>query len=71
MKEFWTGELVGEMHNNDVSQADLAEELGVTRGYVSMILNGIRTPADAKERLQEAYIRILEKRKCLPPINEK
>ena len=62
MKEKWTGTLIGYMHNNDVSQQDLADELGFSRGYVCMILNGTRRPPDAKERLMEAYNNILAKR---------
>lgn len=63
MKEKWTGDLIGKMHVNDVTYDDLANELGISKGYISMILNGNRTPADAKERMQAALERILEKRK--------
>jgi len=62
VKEKWTGVLIGKMHNNDVTYDDLAAELGVTKSYISMILNGSRKPAEAKERLQAAYASVLEKR---------
>lgn len=64
VKEKWTGDLIGNMHVHEVTYDELAAELGITKSYVSMILNGSRTPANAKERLQEAYSRILEKRKA-------
>lgn len=63
MKEPWTGELVGKMHVHDVTNEDLAAELGVTKSYVSMILNCTRSPVDAKERMQAAFDRIIAKRK--------
>ena len=63
MVEKWTGRLIGKMHNNGVSMADLATELGVTKAYISMILNGARKPPGAKERLEAAVAEIIKKRK--------
>ena len=63
MKEPWTGDLIGKMHTLEVTQDELAEELGITKSYVSMILNGARSPADAKERFQAALDAILMRRK--------
>lgn len=63
MKDKWTGDLIGKMHIHEVTYDDLANELGVTKAYISMILNGSRTPETAKERLQGAFQRVLEKRK--------
>ena len=40
MPEKWTGVLIGKMHNARVSYDDLAAELGLTKGYLSLILNG-------------------------------
>ena len=62
MVEKWTGRLVGKMHNHSISNADVAEELGVTKAYVSMILNGARKPKDAKRRLEAAVDAIIERR---------
>lgn len=62
MVEKWTGRLVGKMHNNGVTNADVAEELGVTKAYVSMILNGARKPKDAKRRLEAAVDAIIDRR---------
>lgn len=58
----WTGILLGKMHNNRVTMLDLANELGYRKGYVSMILNGLREPKGAEQKLNEAYESILAKR---------
>lgn len=62
MPEKWTGELVGKMHVARVRQADIARVAGMTRAYVSMILSGKRTPADARVRLESAFKSIMEAR---------
>lgn len=62
MKEEWTGVLVGRMHNADVTLEDLGNELGYNKSYVSMILNGTRTPTGAKKKLEEAFEAILARR---------
>lgn len=43
----WTADLIGEMHLARVSKKQLAERLGVTPEYVSMVLNGHREPDGA------------------------
>ena len=63
MKERWTGDLIGRMHNAEVTQQELADELGVVKGYVSQILNGARTPRNGRERLETAFQAILRRRK--------
>lgn len=64
MVEKWTGRLVGKMHNERITYDELAEELGVSKPYVGMILNGRRNPPGAKERLEQAVDAIVEKRKA-------
>lgn len=59
MLEQWIGELVGQMHNNKISKSQLAEHMGVSREYVSMILNGHRDPAGAKSRFRNAVAEIV------------
>lgn len=59
MPEEWTGNLVGKMHNNRITFDALAEKLGVSKAYISMILNGTRKPAGARERLEEALSELL------------
>lgn len=58
----WTGNLVGLMHDEKVSFSELADELGVTNRYVSMVLNEHRTPAGAEEKFTAALNRIIDKR---------
>ena len=63
MPEKWTGKLIGEMHNARVTADDLAKEIGCSKGYISMILNGRRTPVDAQAKLETAFNSIIERRK--------
>lgn len=65
MLESWTGNLVGKMHVNRVSMDAVAQELGVTKAYVSMILNGARNPANARERLETAVDAIIARKNAL------
>lgn len=62
MPEEWTGRLIGDMHNAGVSRAEVARELGVSTAYVTMVLNGIRTPKGAEEKLHAAFERVKEAR---------
>ena len=66
MPEKWTGRLVGRMHIERVTCDDLAAELGVTRPYISMILNGHRKPDGIQSRLETALDSVLKKRKGDP-----
>lgn len=60
MPDAWTGVLVGKMHNKGVTYDELAEQLGVSKGYISMVLNGARRPADARQRFNDAFNAIVE-----------
>jgi transcriptional regulator with XRE-family HTH domain len=62
MPEEWTGRLIGDMHNAGVSRAEIARELGVSTAYVTMVLNGIRTPEGAEKKLRAAFERVKEAR---------
>ena len=59
----WTAEIIGEMHLYRITKKRLAEHLGVTPEYVSMILNGHRNPPDAEERFNQALQEIIRDRK--------
>lgn len=63
MKDKWTGRLVGKMHNEEITRNELADELGVKKSYISMILNCDRKPPDAQKRLETAVDAIIERRK--------
>lgn len=62
MPEEWTGHLIGKMHNHRIKKCDLAAELGVTAAYVTMIFNGTKTPAGARERLEAGVDAIIQRR---------
>lgn len=63
MPEKWTGDLIGKMHNNRVTYDDVAAEMGVTKCYVSMILNGKRKPPDIQRRMEDAVNAVIRRRK--------
>lgn len=54
MPKEWTGDLVGLMHNHRISFQQLADKLGVTNRYVSMVLNGHREPVGAERKFRAA-----------------
>ena len=62
MPQKWTGDIVGKMHNNRVTYDELASKLGVTKAYISMILNGARNPAGAQERFETALNELISER---------
>lgn len=62
MPEEWTGNLIGRMHNAEITYDDLAAELGCKKAYISMILNGRRNPPWAEVRLNEAFDRAKQKK---------
>lgn len=58
----WTGDLVGKMHNNGVAKVELANKLGVTKAWVSMVLNGHRSPKDAEQRFNAALDELIREK---------
>lgn len=58
----WTGQLVGKMHNYRITNIELAEVLGYDKNYVSMVLNGKKTPKGAKERFEKAVDEIIKRK---------
>jgi plasmid maintenance system antidote protein VapI len=57
----WTGDFVGRMHRHRVTITQLAQEMDVTREYLSMILNGHRDPKGIEQRMNEALDNLIEK----------
>ena len=55
MPEAWTGRLIGKMHNAGIKRVEFAEELGYKKAYITMILNGQRTPPGARAKLEAAF----------------
>lgn len=58
----WIGDFVGRMHRNRITITQLAQEVGVTREYLSMVLNGHREPDGIEQRLNRALDNIVEQR---------
>jgi DNA transposition AAA+ family ATPase len=58
----WIGDFVGRMHCHRVTITQIAQEMGVTREYLSMILNGHREPLGIEERMNNALDSIIEKK---------
>lgn len=59
----WTAEIVGRLHLFKISKKELADELGYTPEYVSMVLNGHRSPPGAEQAFIEAVERLACKKK--------
>lgn len=57
----WTAEIIGELHLNGITAKQLAERLGVTTAYVSMVLNGHREPKGAEEKFRKALAELTAK----------
>lgn len=57
----WTGDIISKMHVNCITARELAEEAGIDYRYLSMILNGHRTPKNAESRCKEALARLIAK----------
>ena len=61
----WIGEAVGLMHINKIKAKEVAEEMGVTSVYLSMIMNGkkkVRDENRMKARVFDAIEAIEKKR---------
>ena len=61
MPEKWTGRLIGQMHNERITYEQLANEMGVNKAYISMILNGKRKPPNIQKRMETALKAIIKR----------
>ena len=64
MPDKWTGDIIGKMHVNRISHASLAKQLGCTKAYVSMVLNGTRRPAGAEQKFNEALNELIRQKQA-------
>ena len=62
MRDKWTGEVVKKMHIFEITNLQLAEELGKSPSYISDILNCKEKPKKAKENVNAAINRIIASR---------
>ena len=58
----WTGRIVGLLHTHKITQTELANELGLTAQYISMVLNGKKSPKGIEERMEVAILAIVDRR---------
>ena len=56
----WIGDCIGIMHIHHISNTRLAQEMGITREYLSMLLNGHREPPGTEQRIRAAIDRLLQ-----------
>lgn len=54
----WTAEVIGEMHLHGITAKQLAAEVGWHEKYLSVVLNGHRTPKKAEETIKAGLERI-------------
>lgn len=62
MPEQWTGDIVGKMHINCIAYEELAEKLGYTKTYISMVLNGHRSPKNAEQTFRKALDELIQQK---------
>lgn len=63
MPKDWTGRVVGLMHIHQITNKMLADHMGITDRYVSMVLNGKREPQGIEERVECAVNELIKERK--------
>lgn len=49
------------MHNERITYEQLANEMGVNKAYISMILNGKRKPPNIQKRMETALEAIIKR----------
>lgn len=62
MPESWTGRLIGQMHNNDITMEQLGQKMGYGKPYISMILNSKRKPDGIRERMEAAVNELIKEK---------
>lgn len=54
--------MIGRMHNNEVTLEQLAERLGWTKSYCSLILNSKRKPRDIRKKMEAAVSELIKEK---------
>lgn len=62
----WTGDIVSRMHIARIPNSALAKQMGVTKSWVSMVLNGKREPKDAEARFNAALDELIAEKEETP-----
>lgn len=58
----WTAEIVSELHLKSITAKELAAEANIDYRYLSMILNGHRSPKNAEAKCRAALARLIAER---------
>ena len=66
----WIGDVVGLMHKYGITKHQLADHLGMTREYISMVLNGHRDPIGVEERFRKAVAELVTAKIGLKETND-
>ena len=61
----WTGEIVGQMHNNKINAKELAQELNWHDKYLSRVLNSENPPKKAEGKVRTALARIIVRKETM------
>lgn len=64
LREAWTGEIVAQMHVNEITQGELAKKMCVTRVYLNRLLTGAQVTKGTEERCREAVNQIVAERRA-------
>lgn len=60
----WAGALYGRMKIHNITCTQLAEKMGLTRQYVSMVMHGTENPKSAELRFTEAVNELIVEKDC-------
>ena len=55
----WTGDAVKLMHIYGITRKEVADELGVTNAYITMVLNGRQVKDTTRDRIKSALLKII------------
>lgn len=58
----WTGNVVKKQHIYGISNEDIANEIGCTAAYVSMLLNAKREPKNGRKTIEDAVNALIARR---------
>ena len=55
----WTGEIIGQMHNNNITGKMLAAEIGWHEKNLSLVLNSSHPPKNAEQKVRDALGKLI------------
>ena len=58
----WTAEVIAKMHMESISQSELAKKMGYSCQWVSMVLNGKRSPEGAEIKFRAALDELIQEK---------